>query len=208
MMYEELKYSVYCDLYRAYGYYSKWLLIKVLLALKTLPTSKYIVVLRVCKYLKNSNSKFKNILGKLVGFYLRRLQVKLGIEISPITKINEGLAIPHIGGIVMAGNTVIGKNCTILNGVSIGSNLFRHRFKAATIGDNVFIGTGAKIIGPVTIGDNVTIGANSVVTKDIPNGVVVAGNPAKVISNKDSIVIYGDYKSRNEYIKGGKGKLK
>lgn len=207
-MHKELKYFIYCDLYRAYGYYNKWLLIKVLLTLKTLPTSKYIVILRICAYLKNSNKKLKNILGKLVGFYLRRLQVKLGIEISPLTKIGEGMAMPHMGGIVMAGNTVIGKNCTILNGVTIGANLFKHRFKVATIGDNVFIGAGAKIIGPVKIGNNVTIGANSVVTKDIPSGVVVAGNPAKLISNKDSIVIYGDYKTRSEYIKGGKGKIK
>lgn len=57
---------------------------------------------------------------------------------------------------------------------------------AATIGNNVYIGPGAKIIGRIRIGDNVVIGANAVVTKDVPNGVTVGGVPAKIISEKDS----------------------
>ena len=86
-----------------------------------------------------------------------------------------------------------------MQGVTIGSNLFKDRYKLATIGDNVLIGAGSKIIGPIIIGDNVTIGANSVVTKDIPNGAVIGGIPAKVLSYKNSIVINNEYEDMDEF---------
>lgn len=99
----------------------------------------------------------------------------------------------------MSQGDCIGKNWTILQGVTIGSNLFKDRYKLATIGDNVLIGVGAKIIGPINIGDNVMIGVNSVVTKDIPSGAVVGGNPARILSYKDSIVINGEYDEHDKF---------
>lgn len=97
--------------------------------------------------------------------------------------------LPHdLCGIFIASTARIGKNCTILQQVTIGGNPATYDgtspiSQAATIGDNVIIGAGAKIIGNVKIGDNVRIGANSVVTHDVPSGVVVAGIPAKIIKS-------------------------
>jgi serine O-acetyltransferase len=93
--------------------------------------------------------------------------------------------IPHPQSIVIGAFCVIGDNVTIESGVTIGrdfditnsSNGYPH------IGDNVYIGTGAKLIGPVNVGDNSVIGANAVVTKDIPANSVAVGIPAKVIRN-------------------------
>lgn len=193
----ELKYYIYADMYRAYGYVNKKLFLKIILGFKGGGT-KYIIIMRICTYL-NSNSSNK-LLTKFMILLLKRYKVKYGLEIEHISKILEGLCIPHPVGIVIGQNAEIGKNCTILQGVTIGSNLFKSRFELAKIGNNVLIGAGAKIIGPVKIGNDVTIGANSVVTKDIPDGVVVGGNPAKILSYKRSIVINDDYLSSETYI--------
>lgn len=112
-----------------------------------------------------------------------RLGVKLGFTI-PLNVFDEGLSIAHYGTIVVNSNSVIGKNCRIQEGVNIGAS---GGDKAPRIGDNVFIGTGAKIIGDVVIGDNIAIGANAVVTKSfVDNGITLAGVPAKIISHNDS----------------------
>lgn len=109
----------------------------------------------------------------------------LGFSI-PINVFGPGLAIVHYGTIVVAQGAKIGSNCRIHEGVTIGAT--NGSSKAATIGDNVFIGSGAKIIGEVTISSNVAIAANSVVVKDVicENGCTVGGVPAKIISNNDS----------------------
>jgi serine O-acetyltransferase len=194
----DLKYYIYADLYRAYGRTNKKILLRVMIGLDPSGT-KYIILMRIVRYLYDNNKA--KLLQRLLSHILNRYQVKYGIQISYKSDIGEGLTIPHCGTIVLGGSVEIGKNCTLLQGVTIGSNLFKSRFELATIGDNVLIGAGAKIIGPVKIGNNVTIGANSVVTKDIPDGAVVGGNPAKILSYKDAIVIYGDYITKNEYIK-------
>lgn len=125
--------------------------------------------------------------GGLLKHYYRlkyhRLSVKLGFSI-PYNKTGAGLAIVHYGTIVIASNVRIGCNCRIHAGVNIGANA--GETQAAVIGDNVYIGPGAKIIGNIIIGDNSVIGANAVVTKDVPPSVTVGGIPAKVISENDS----------------------
>jgi len=107
------------------------------------------------------------------------LKLVTGIEIYPETKIGPGFYIEHYGTVFIAPTAVIGRNCTIFQGVTIGANLGSH--KAGVIGDNVIIGAGAKVIGDIVIGNNVIIGANSVVTRDVEDNVVVAGVPAVVI---------------------------
>lgn len=84
----------------------------------------------------------------------------------------------HLNGIIISHYAKIGKNCTIHQQVTIAQD---ENNKSATIGDNVFIGAGAKIIGNVTIGDNVRIGANAVVIKDIPPNCTAVGVPARII---------------------------
>lgn len=105
---------------------------------------------------------------------------KYGLQILPSTKIGYGLYIGHGIGIVISPTAEIGNNCNISQFVTIGTN----EGKAATIGDNVYIGPSVCIVENVHIGNNVTIGAGAVVVKDVPDNVTVAGVPARIISNK------------------------
>lgn len=123
-----------------------------------------------------------SILYKLM-FY--RMQGK-GIELPCEAEVGPGLRIDHQGGIVISGFAKIGKNCVIRNGVTIG--LARADDLAApVIGDNVDIGTGAKLLGRIIIGNNVKIGANAVVIKDIPSDSTAVGVPARIYPNKEKI---------------------
>lgn len=130
--------------------------------------------------------------------------IKYGISLSPYMVLGPGCHIGHIGGIVVNQRSSIGKNVNLSHEVTIG---IKNRGKYAgvpVIGDNVYIGPGAKIIGRVVIGNNVAVGANTVVTKDVPSGAVVAGVPAKIISlqgGSDGYVNYTDY---NNVIKRGR----
>lgn len=141
---------------------------------------KYIKILRKGDYYIQS----KNPLIKIYGIFLKlkchRLSAKLGFYI-PKDVFGPGIYIPHFGSVIVNPNAIIGSNCQINNNVVIG----QVNGKCPTIGDNVFIGSGAVICGNIKVGDNVWIGANSVVTKDIESGVMVAGVPAKVISKRD-----------------------
>ena len=112
----------------------------------------------------------------------RHYQYKLGAEIPPECTIGGGFVMGHTQGIVINGSAVIGRNCTVMSGVVIGS-VRGKKGGAPKIGDNVVLSAGAKIIGNVTIGDNVMVGAGAVVTKDVPNNSTVVGVPARVINN-------------------------
>jgi len=91
--------------------------------------------------------------------------------------------LPHgIKGIFVSDYVRIGEKCTIFHQVTIGIKDYDHGLdKVPIIGDNVIIGAGAKVLGPIKIGDNVKIGANAVVTKDVPSGATVVGNPGQII---------------------------
>jgi len=110
-----------------------------------------------------------------------RLSTRLGFSI-PKNVFGAGLCIVHYGTIVVSSKAIIGENCRIHPSTSIGDYN-----GTPTIGNNVYIGPGAKIFGNITIGNNVAIGANAVVNADIPDNVTVGGIPAKIISNKSSI---------------------
>ena len=85
-----------------------------------------------------------------------------------------GVRIPHLLGIVLSGKASIGEQCTIMHQVTIGVDELKNN-KAPVIGNNVFIGAGAKIIGNITVGNNVVIGAGAIVTKSVPDGKTVVG---------------------------------
>lgn len=130
---------------------------------------------------------YRNLPSRVVltlYMFLVMLPLKLltGIEIYPETKIGAGFYIEHYGTIFISPTAIIGRNCTIFQGVTIGADLGGH--KAGVIGDNVIIGAGAKVIGDIVVGNNVFIGANSVVTRDVEDNVVVAGVPAAVIRRR------------------------
>ena len=113
-----------------------------------------------------------------------RLSVKLGFS-TPCCNIGKGFSVAHYGLLVINGNAVIGENCRIQEGVCIGST--NGSEKAPRIGNNVFIGSGAKIIGDIEIADDVAIGAGAVVVKSIKEpGTTWAGIPARKISDHDS----------------------
>ncbi len=107
---------------------------------------------------------------------------RTGIEIHPGAKIGNGLFIDHGHGIVIGETAVIGDNCTIYHQVTLGgTGVKRHEKRHPTIGNNVLIGAGAKILGPITVGDNSMIGSGSVVLSDVPANSTVAGVKARVI---------------------------
>lgn len=106
------------------------------------------------------------------------------IEIHPGAEIGSDFFIDHGAGVVIGETTEIGNNVTIYAGVVFGGTSLEKKKRHPTLGDNIVVGTGAKILGPVTIGDNVRIGANSVVVNDIPPNSVVVGVPGKIISRK------------------------
>lgn len=115
-------------------------------------------------------------------FILRHYHYKYGIELPRKTKVGEGLYIGHFGGIIISSATIIGDYCNISQGVTIGVAGRGEKRGCPIIGNDVYIGSGAKIIGNIKIGNNVAIGANAVVTKDVPDNAVVGGVPAKIIS--------------------------
>lgn len=119
--------------------------------------------------------------SKLVGYVLHRKRIRFGIDIHSLN-IGEGFFIGHFGHIVVSGNAVIGKNCNLSHGVTIGVINTGSKKGTPKIGDCVYIAPGAKILGNIKIGDRVAIGANSVVTNDVPDNAVVVGVPARVVS--------------------------
>jgi serine O-acetyltransferase len=105
-----------------------------------------------------------------------------GLEVHPGAKIGKGLFVDHGAGVVIGETAEIGANCVLFHNVTIGGTGKHHGKRHPTIGDNVFIGTGAILLGPITVGSNSKIGANSfVVMRDVPPDCTVAGTPARII---------------------------
>lgn len=147
----------------------------------------YTIWLRTCVYLKSS-PLLKYTLFPLAKWRYRASGYRYGISIPYSTQIGPGLHIAHAGGIVVSHLSVIGRDCTIAQGVTLGWKP-GPRGGAPIVGDEVYIGPGAKVIGKVRIGDRAVIGANAVVTSDVPAGAVVGGIPARVIGQDRA----GDY---------------
>ena len=103
-----------------------------------------------------------------------------GIEIHPAARLGPGLFIDHGMGVVIGETTEIGENVTILQGVTLGGTSLRKEKRHPTLGNNVVVGAGAKVLGAFTIGDNSRIGAGSVVVREVPPNCVVVGVPGRV----------------------------
>lgn len=141
-----------------------------------------IVLLRVCEWLGNKNNVFAKLLLKLLKLYYFVHRVWVGVDIMIGTSIGAGIKFPHPVGVVISRKTIIGQNCTIHQHVTLGFNPIGNRIGNPIIGDNVVIFAGACICGNIKIGNNCIIAANAVVTKDVPDNCIVAGVPAKILS--------------------------
>ncbi len=104
-----------------------------------------------------------------------------GIEIHPGAKIGKGLMIDHGMGVVIGETTEIGDNCTLYQGVTLGGTGKDVGKRHPTLGNNVMVGAGAKVLGPFKIGDNTKIAANAVVLEEIPDNCTAVGIPAKIV---------------------------
>ena len=118
----------------------------------------------------------------LARYISQRARNKTGIEIHEGAIIGKRLFIDHGMGVVIGETSVIGDNCTIYHGVTLGGTGKDKKKRHPDIGSNVIIGCGAKILGPIVIGDNVKIGANSVVLKSVENNKTVVGIPATTVN--------------------------
>lgn len=110
---------------------------------------------------------------------------KTGIEIHPGAKIGKGFFIDHGNGVIIGETTVIGDNVTLYQGVTLGGTGKEHGKRHPTIGDNVMISAGAKVLGSFTIGENSKIGAGSVVLDEVPPGSTVVGVPGRVVKRNN-----------------------
>ena len=120
--------------------------------------------------------KFK-LLGRLIS-HLGRFMT--GIEIHPGATIGRRFFIDHAMGVVIGETAVIGDDVTMYHGVTLGGTSWTPGKRHPTIGNNVVIGAGAKILGPITIGDNCLVGSGSVVIKDVPDDSTVIGVPGRI----------------------------
>ena len=135
---------------------------------------KHAKFLRKAEYAANN----KKITRVWYLFRLLRIQTRYGISI-PLNVLEEGFEMAHLGSVIINAGTKIGKNAKLHPGVCVGAN---HE-KAPKIGDNVYLGPGAKVFGDIVLGDNIQVGANAVVTKSCTkNGAILVGVPAKDVS--------------------------
>ena len=129
------------------------------------------------------------LLARMVSQLGRR---RTGIEIHPGAQLGPGLFIDHGMGVVIGETAEIGANCTLYHQVTLGGTGKDTGKRHPTIGDNVLIGAGAKVLGPVRIGDNVRIAAGSVVLADLPENVTAAGVPARIVRRNGERVVPSD----------------
>ncbi len=129
--------------------------------------------------------RVSHVLYKLQLHFFARLVSQIGrwltgIEIHPGAKIGAGFFIDHGMGVVIGETAEIGKNVTLFQGVTLGGTGKHKGKRHPTLGDNVVVGAGAKVLGPIHIGDNVSVGANAVVIHDVPPNSTVVGVPGRV----------------------------
>jgi len=136
--------------------------------------------LRKLEYLANCRS-WRILSRALLEFINHRLALKLGVTI-PKNVFGPGLCLVHRGTVVVSPLARVGANCRIHPSSSIGDYN-----GAPSLGDNVYIGPGAKLYGPITIGSNVAIGANAVVNTSFPDNCTIGGVPARILSNTGAI---------------------
>ena len=143
--------------------------------LTTYPGVHALAIHRLSHRLWHWNLKWLARLLSHIGRFLT------GIEIHPGARIGRGFFIDHGMGVVIGETAEIGDDCTLYHGVTLGGTTWQREKRHPSLGNNVVVGAGAKILGPVVIGDNARVGSNSVVTKDVPANATVVGIPGHVV---------------------------
>ena len=172
----ELKEIIKSDMYRYHGD-KKMSLYKIVYEKLFTHQIGYLKIYRKYKYYKEKNI-FKSF---FYAIKLHHMENKYHFQIGIKATIGKGFRIDHFGRIIINPNTVIGKNCTIATGVTIGHELRGKRKGCPIIGDEVWIGANVVIVGKINIGNNVLIAPNSFVNFDVPDNSIVIGNPGKII---------------------------
>lgn len=168
------------DIYRYYGRYDETLKQKIFR-----PTNlKYIIIFRKCE---NTKSK---ILKYFYRYKLHKLERKTLIQIPYNTKIGDGLYIGHLGRVIINPNAILGKNINIATGVTIGQENRGKRKGTPKIGDSVWIGANAVIVGDIKVGNDVLIAPLTYVNFDVPDHSIVIGSPGKIIHNDNATKYY------------------
>lgn len=178
MTFSELLFLVRSDLYRRAGTVSARAFLRHYFIE---PGFKYGFWLRVRQFVA-SRPLLRILFLPVMKLVMLQLGFKYGIMIAGVARIGPGFYICHFGGIWISNEAVIGRNVNISQDVTIGVTCRGKRQGAPVIGDNVYIGPGAKVIGRIRVGNNVAIGANSLVCRDVPDNAVVVGVPARIIS--------------------------
>ncbi|MBT2701023.1 serine acetyltransferase [Bacillus sp. ISL-40] len=174
---KDLEYFLSCDEYARFG--KK---VSFLRKLRLGEMWTFNVNLRRLEYYTNNKKKIAELFYK---WKVKKLGMKLGWSI-PINVFGPGLCIVHYGTVIVNGGVKVGSNCRIHAGVNIGANGGGDD-DTPILGDNVYIGPGAKLFGRIKIGNNCVVAANAVVNKSFEeDNVTIGGMPAKIISRKDS----------------------
>ena len=143
---------------------------------------------------RKANWCYRHNLKFLARWISQRSRRKTGIEIHPAAQIGRGLFIDHGMGVVIGETTQIGDNCTLYQGVTLGGTGKDKGKRHPTLGNNVMVGAGAKILGAFEVGDNCSIAANAVLLKPLEDNVTAVGIPARPIK-KDGVTIPKEKKS-------------
>jgi serine O-acetyltransferase len=174
-MFQRLRNDIQCILDRDPAARSKWEV------LTCYPGLHALVLHRGSHWLWQRDLRW---LARFVSQFSRWLT---GIEIHPGATIGTGVFIDHGMGVVIGETAQVGENCTIYQGVTLGgTSLAKGAKRHPTLGRNVVVGAGAKVLGGFTVGDNAAIGSNAVVTKPVPAGATAVGIPARIIQAEDS----------------------
>jgi serine O-acetyltransferase len=133
-----------------------------------------------------NNKLWKWKLRWLARFFSAVARTFTGIEIHPGATIGRRFFIDHGMGVVIGETTIIGDDCTLYHGVTLGGTSWDKGKRHPTLGNDVVVGAGAKVLGPITLADGSRVGSNAVVVKDVPESCTVVGIPGRVISNNES----------------------
>jgi serine O-acetyltransferase len=183
---KELYLLIRSDLYRIVGSNKNWLGILINFYK---PEFSYFFWLRFTRNYYLKGSKFCFFLSK---YLLRPYTIKYDYEIPYQCRIDFGLRLMHLGGVIVDPLATIWRNVTLLRGFTVGSNIRGKRKGAPTIGNDVFIGANAAIIGKVMIGNDVMVAPNTFINFDVPAHSICFGNPGKVVHKKYATEFYID----------------